>query len=155
MVIWAGISHATKHAVDLNQCLPRAMSAQGMSFPPAKAIRALPQCRSLVEELRVPQALCCTDAVPAFSCYSFVLVRTNLSTDYSHDCKLSLADRGRSGLLWISLHSITIYIREVITTSGTQKIQAVLDLKLPVNPFIQLSCIHYSSFLVCLTLVFN
>lgn len=37
MVIWAGISHATKHTVDLNQCLPRAMSAQGMSFPRAKA----------------------------------------------------------------------------------------------------------------------
>lgn len=39
IVIWAGISHATKHT-DLNPCLPRAVSAQGMRVPRAKAVCA-------------------------------------------------------------------------------------------------------------------
>lgn len=36
MVIWAGISHAVKHRVALNQCLPRAMCSQRKILPHIK-----------------------------------------------------------------------------------------------------------------------
>lgn len=56
------------------------------------------QCNAQ-EELRVPQAFHWAGAVQTFSCWSFTLVRTNLSTDYSPCCKLPAPDVGFSGLL--------------------------------------------------------
>lgn len=87
--------HMPPNTVELNWYLPRAMSAQGMNFPCAKAMYAHgPMLRAL-------QVLCCADAVPAFSCCSVILLRTNLSTDYLHGCKLPITDRGCSGLYMV------------------------------------------------------
>lgn len=144
VVIWAGISHAMKHRVDLNQCPHRAMCSQGKSLPHIRNTcrRHNAQCRTLGEELTLQQVLCCIRAVPAVICCSFILVRTDLSTDYSH----SYTGIGGSELLWISLHGITN------TLEKSSPCQALKNggndsLKLLVNPLIQFC-------LVLVTLVF-
>lgn len=54
---------------------------------------------TLVEELMALRALYYTSAVLAFICCSFVLIRTHLSTEYSHGCELSVPGIGGSELL--------------------------------------------------------
>lgn len=144
MVIWAGTSHATNQSLS-KSVPPRGCVCPRDEGPSCQSCMCRAQCKALVEELRVSQALCCADAVKDFSCWSFTLVRTNLSTDYPPLCKPSAADKR---FFRVPLHTSAWYYNinqrnhhhvrhsKNISSAGCEWISSFI-----------FSCIHYSNFL--------